>query len=47
MHFHDNIESVKVTLWVESEYDGDYNFNARKLELLGAANTRASWDVQV
>ena len=39
--------TLQVTLWFDGENDGDYNLNARQLELLGAAITRASWDVQV
>ena len=42
-----SMTTLQVTLWFEGENDGNYNFNARKLELLGAANTRAYWDVQV
>ena len=42
-----SMTSFQVTLWFEGENDGNYNFNASKLELPGAANTRACWDVQV
>ena len=41
-----SMTTLQVIWWVGVEYDGDYNFNARKLELHGAVNTRASWDVQ-